>query len=153
VKKLVPGSVPIRELVVSIPAPRGNHCQNEEATRTEQFAISAGIALADLLRHMCEVELDRPTATRLEVDEQRPALRVEQVAHVWLSMQQLLAGGARADLTCLASQRVAEKLPSRVFEPWSSIRARNELLSSGDSVREVRHSQIDRRHTCMQPLE
>src|SRR5262249_8210479 len=104
-------------------------------------------------RHMCEVELDRPTAARLEVDKQRPALRVEQVARVWLSMQQLLAGGARADLMCLASQRAAEKLPSRVFEPWRSVRARNGLLSSRESVREVRTSQIAPRHTGMQPLE
>jgi len=65
--------------------------------------ISAGIALADLFRHMSEVELDRPTATRLEIYEQRPALRVEQVARVWLSMQELLARGALTDLTSLAS--------------------------------------------------
>jgi hypothetical protein len=52
---------------------------------------------------MGEVELDRPTATRLEIYEQRPALRVEQVACVWLSMQQLLGGGTVTDLTSLAS--------------------------------------------------
>ena len=75
-----------------IPAPRGDHCQNEEAARAKQFLVSAGIALADLFRRMSEVELDRPTATRLEIYEQRPALRVEQVARVWLSMQQLLGG-------------------------------------------------------------
>jgi hypothetical protein len=65
--------------------------------------VSAGIALADLFRHMSEVELDRSAATRLEIYEQRPALRVEQVARVWLSMQQLLARGALTDHTCLDS--------------------------------------------------
>ena len=75
-----------------IPAPRGDHCQNEQAARAKQFLISAGIALAHLFRHMSEVELDRPTATRLEIYEQRPALRVEQVARMWLSVQQLLGG-------------------------------------------------------------
>jgi len=54
---------------------------------------------------MSEVELDRPTATRLEIDEQRPAPRVEQVARVWLSMQQLLGGGALADRTSLVRPR------------------------------------------------
>jgi hypothetical protein len=52
---------------------------------------------------MSEVELDRPTATRLEIYEQRPALRVEQVARVWLSMKELLARGALTDLKALAS--------------------------------------------------
>ena len=63
----------------------------------KQLLISAGIALADLFRHMSEVELNRPTATRLEIDEQRPTLRVEQDARVWLSMQQLLGGRALTD--------------------------------------------------------
>ena len=75
-----------------IPAPRGDHCQNEEAACAKQLLISAGIALADLFRHMGQVELDRPAATRLEIYEQRPALRVEQVARMWLSVQQLLGG-------------------------------------------------------------
>jgi hypothetical protein len=90
-------------LVVEIPAPRGDHCQNEEAARAKQFSIGAGIALADLFGHMSEVELDRPTATRLEIYEQRSAPRVEQVARVRLSMQELLARGVLNDLTSLAS--------------------------------------------------
>jgi hypothetical protein len=102
-KKLSPGSFPIRKLVVSIPAPRGDHCQDEKAACTQQFLIGAGVALADLFRHMSEVELDRPTATRLKIYEQRPAPRVEQVPRVWLSVQQLLDGRALADRTCLAS--------------------------------------------------
>jgi hypothetical protein len=52
---------------------------------------------------MSEIEFDRPSATRLEVDEERPALRLEQVARVRLSMEQLLAGTTLADLTSLAS--------------------------------------------------
>jgi hypothetical protein len=102
-KKLLPCSFPIRELVVSIRAPCGDHRQNEEAAGAKQFLIRAGIAIADLLRHMSEVELDRPAATRLEINEQGPALRVKQIARMWLSMQQLLGGGALADLTSLTS--------------------------------------------------
>jgi DNA-binding GntR family transcriptional regulator len=78
--------VPVGELVIWIPAPRSDHCQNESAALAKQFLIRAGIALAYVFRHMSEVELDRPTATRLEIDEQRPALRVEQVARVRLAM-------------------------------------------------------------------
>jgi hypothetical protein len=90
-------------LVVSIPAPCGDHRQNEEAAGAKQFLIRARIAIADLLRHMSEVELDRPAATRLEINEQGSAIRVKQVARMWLSMQQLLGGGALADLISLTS--------------------------------------------------
>jgi hypothetical protein len=88
----LPCSFPVRELVVWIPTPRGDHGQNEEAARAQQFLVSAGIALADLFRGMSEVELERPTATRLEIYEQRPVPRAEQVARVWLSMKKLLGG-------------------------------------------------------------
>jgi len=98
-EKLLTCSFPVRELVVEIGAPGGDHGQNDEAARAKQFLISVGIALADLVRHMSEVELDRPTAARLEIYEQRSAVRVEQVARVWLSVQQLLGGGALTDLT------------------------------------------------------
>jgi hypothetical protein len=46
---------------------------------------------------MGEVEFDRPTATRLEVDEKQPILRAEHVAWVGLTVQDLLGRAAVAD--------------------------------------------------------
>jgi hypothetical protein len=53
--------------------------------------IETRIVLVDLFRRMGKVEFDRPATTRLEVYEQQAVLRAEQVARVWLAMQQLLA--------------------------------------------------------------
>jgi hypothetical protein len=39
---------------------------------------------------MRDVEFDGPATTRLEVYEQQPVVRSEQVAWVWLAVQQLL---------------------------------------------------------------
>ena len=119
-----PCSSTVRELVVSIPAPRCDHRKNEDPALAEQFLISVRIVLADLFGHMGEVELDRPAATRLEVYEQQPVLRAEHVAWVRLAVQQLLGGAAVADRSPQASQRVAEKLPVRVSERRSVVAAR-----------------------------
>jgi hypothetical protein len=43
--------------------------------------------LTDFFGRMGEVEFDGPTATRLEVSEQRPVLRGEHVARVRLAVQ------------------------------------------------------------------
>ena len=56
----------------------------------EQVATDARVALADLFGHVGKVELDRSTATRLEVDEQQPVPGGEHVARVRLAVQQLL---------------------------------------------------------------
>jgi len=96
-------SLPVRELVAWIPAPRCDHGKNEDPALAEQFLINARIALADRLGHVCEVEFDWPTAARLEVYEQRPVLRAEHVARVWLAVQQLFRGAAVADRSSAAS--------------------------------------------------
>src|SRR6202046_1637150 len=57
---------PVRELVASIPAPRCDHCQHEDPALAQQVLIDTRIVRADFLWRMGEVELDRPTATRLE---------------------------------------------------------------------------------------
>jgi hypothetical protein len=93
----------IRELVVSIPAPRCDHGEHEDAALPEQLMVNIRIALADLFGHVGEVELDRPTATRLEVYEQRAGFRAEQVAWVRFAVQQLLCGAAVADRSPQAS--------------------------------------------------
>ena len=102
---------------------------------------------------MGEVELDRPTTTGFEVDEQRPAPRAEHVARVRLAVQQLLFGAAVAACSSQASQRVAEELPVRVGERRSEVAARNELLRLRDPIREVRRRDIELPHAGMQPLE
>jgi len=46
---------------------------------------------------MGQIELDRPSAACLEVDEQRPPVGTEQVARVRLAVQQLLDAAVLAD--------------------------------------------------------
>src|SRR2546423_14612855 len=70
-----PRSLPIRELITRIPAPRRDHGKNEEPTFAEQLLIGARIERADLFGHMGEVELDGPVATGFEIDEKQPILR------------------------------------------------------------------------------
>jgi hypothetical protein len=94
---------PVRELVVSIPAPRCDHRMHEDPALAKKVLISSRIVLADFFGRMGEVELDRPTATRLEVYEQQPVLRAEHVAWVRLAVQQLLGGAAVADRSSQAS--------------------------------------------------
>ena len=94
---------PVRELVVSIPAPRCDHGKHEDPALAEQLMVNIRIALADLFGHMGEVEFDRPTATRLEVYEQRAGFRAEHVAWVRFAVQQLLGGAAVADRSPQAS--------------------------------------------------
>jgi hypothetical protein len=74
-------------LVARIPAPRGDHGKNKDSALTEQFFIGVRIALADVFGDMGEVELDGPTAARLEIDEQQSGFCAEQVAWVRLAVQ------------------------------------------------------------------
>ena len=62
------GSVPtpVRKLVVHVPAPDRDHREDETSTLLEKNLVEARIALADLVRHMGNVELDGPAAARLE---------------------------------------------------------------------------------------
>ena len=61
---------PIGELVASIPAPCGDHRQHEEPARAQHVVINPWIVVADIFGRMGKVEFDRPTATRLQVDEE-----------------------------------------------------------------------------------
>ena len=150
----VPSSAPVRELVASIPAPRGDHRQHEDPALAQQVLIDARIVLADFFGRMGEVEFDRPTATRLEVDEQRPVLRGEHVARVRLAVQQLLGAAALADRPSQASVTCCRAAPGprrrapasgrgspRVVEPRST---RSVKCGAGTS---------SLAHAGMQPLE
>ncbi len=83
--------VPVWKLVASLPAPRCDHREHEDPALAQQLSIDTPIVLADCFGRMGEVEFDRPTAARLEVDEERPVLRGEHVPRVRLAVQELLA--------------------------------------------------------------
>src|ERR1700760_1256242 len=144
---------PVRELVVPVPAPRGDHGQDEDPALAQQLLIDARVVLADLFGGMGEVEFDRPPATRLEIYEQRPVLRGEHVARVRLAVQQLLGTAVLADHSSQVSQRVAEELPVRAGEGRSAVAARDELLSLLDPIGEMRRRDIELAHARVQPLE
>src|SRR5215469_12150995 len=93
-------SLPIRELVARIPAPRGDHGKNKGSALAQQVLISVGIALAHIFGDMGEVELDRSTATRLEIDEQQPGLRAEHIAWVRLAVSTRYCASSTRSVKC-----------------------------------------------------
>ena len=97
--------VPIRELIAGVPSPCSDHRKNKPPTLLEQDLIDIGIVGADLVRHVRKIEFDWPTATRFEVDEERAALRAEEVAWMGFAVQQLLGSAAAVDLASHALQR------------------------------------------------
>ena len=107
-------SLPIRELVAQVPAPGGYHGENNGSALAQQVLISVGMSLAHIFGDMGDVELDRSTATRLEIDEQQSGLRAEHVAWVRLAVQQLLGSATVDDRLSSAPKRSDEKLPVRV---------------------------------------
>ena len=115
--------------------------------------IDVRIALADVFGYMGEVKFDRPTTTGLEVDEQWPVLRAEQVAWVWLAVQQLLGGAAVIDCSPQAAQRGAQKFLVRVGKRGSIVGTRDELLRLRDPIREMRRRDIQVPQAGMKPLK
>jgi hypothetical protein len=97
------------------------------------------------------VKLDRPTATRPEVYEERPSPRTEQVARMRLAVQQLLASAPAADRATQSAERVAEEFPVGTEQRWSPLSVANLSLRTGDSVGEVRRSQIGLAQGGVQP--
>jgi hypothetical protein len=87
-------SVPIRELIADVPAPGGDHRKNEPSTLCEKDVVEVRIVRADLVRHVRDVELDGPSAARLEVDEQQAGVGAQHVAGMRFAVQQLLGGAA-----------------------------------------------------------
>src|SRR5436305_559441 len=70
----------VRKLIVRLPTPCGDHGEDELPTVTQKRVIDARVVLADRLGDVGEIELDRPAAARLEVDEQRSIRGAEHVA-------------------------------------------------------------------------
>src|SRR6516225_4360819 len=92
---------------------------------------------------MGNVKLDRPTAARLEVYEERPSPRTEQVARMRLAVQQLLASAPAADRAAQSAERDAEEFPVGTEQCWSPFSVADLCLRTGDSIGEVRRLQID----------
>ncbi|HKG57614.1 MAG TPA: hypothetical protein VKA85_10235 [Candidatus Limnocylindrales bacterium] len=140
-------------MVVSIPPPRCDHGKHEDAALAQQLIVNMRIPPADIFGNMGEVEFDRPTAARLEVQEQRPGFRAKHVARVRFAVQELLDPATFADRSSQASQRGAEKRPVRVGQGRSAVGARNELLSLDNAIGKVRCRKIDRTHPGVEPRE
>ena len=115
--------------------------------------IGTRVALAHVLGRVGQVELDRATATRLEVDEQQPVLRAEDVPWMWLAVQQLLGRAAVADRLSQVSEGACQELSVRVGERRREVSARNEPLGVRDSIGEMRCRDVERSHPLVQPLE
>jgi hypothetical protein len=140
-------------LVAAIPTPRRDHGQHQRPALAKQVEISERIVLAHLVGHMGDIELDWPTATRLQVCEQQPVLRPEQIARVRFAMQELLGGATLTDRPPQLSQRVDQKLSICIPELRSVGAVANQPLRLRDSIREVRRREIDLPHASVQPLE
>ena len=67
--------------------PRCGHRKTEPSAFAQQTLIGSRIGLAHFLRCVGDLELDRPTAKRLEVYEQQTFLCPGQVAWMRLTMQ------------------------------------------------------------------
>ncbi len=109
----------------------------------EQVWKSARILHTHVFGHVCEVELDWSATTRLEVYEHQPLIRPEHVARMWLAVQELLWGAARADRLAPASQSVGEKLTVGVNHLRSLLTTSDQPLGLGDSICEMRRRQVD----------
>ena len=113
--------------------------------------VHARIMLANFFGGMGNVKLDRPTAARLEVYEERPSARTEQVARMRLAVQQLLASAPATDRATQPAERVAEEFPVGTEQRWSPLPVANLSLRIGDSIGEVRRVQIGLAEGGMQP--
>lgn len=69
IEEVAQRSLPVRELITGITAVLCHHRQDEPLAISEQRLIDIRIVLADRCWHVGEVELDRSTAARLQVDE------------------------------------------------------------------------------------
>ncbi|HUZ02076.1 MAG TPA: hypothetical protein VMU89_17150 [Thermomicrobiaceae bacterium] len=115
--------------------------------------INIWVVCAHRFRHIGDVKLDRPTATRLQVCEQQPGLRPEYIARVWLAVEQLLGGAALTDRPRHLSQRSAQQLAVRIPKIRGLGTVIDQPLRLRDAIREVGRHAIDLPHTRVQPLK
>src|SRR5205823_5003604 len=84
--------------------------------------------------HVREVELDRPAATRLEVDEPKPAPCVEEIAGVRLAVQHLLGRPTVGDSPNADSQCVHENLAVLIGQRRSAVGISHQRSSRAASL-------------------
>jgi hypothetical protein len=102
---------------------------------------------------MGDIELDGPTAASLQVCEQQPGLRPEQVARVRLAVEELLGRVPLTDRPRQLSQRGAQKLAVRIPKIGGPGAAPDQRLRLRDAIREVGRNDIDVSHAGVQPLK
>lgn len=145
--------LPVRELIIGIPAPRGDHYESEPSAVVEQLWIDVRIARADHFGSMGKVELDRSSATRLEVYEDQAVTSIEQVAWVRLAVDQLLDRTSIGDRSSQGPQRANQKFSVRLGEPRCAVGADKEFFGFRDTVHKVRAPDIEGPHPGVESPE
>ena len=146
-------SASIRKLIADVPSPGSDHGEDEPPTLLEQDLIEIRVVRADLDRRVRNVKLDRPTATGLEVDEERAVGCAEDVAWMRFAVQQLLLGAAVVNLLPRALQRAEEEMPVGLTQCGGLVSARNQAHSLGGSFREGRRRSCDGSHVQVQAMQ
>jgi hypothetical protein len=115
--------------------------------------IDIGVVPADLVRHVRNIEFDRPTATRFEVDEPQAVLGAEEVAWMRFAVQQLLGSSTAVDLSTRAVQRADEEMTIDLSERGGCVSVRDQPLSPCGAIHEVRRRDLDPSHPRVQAME
>jgi hypothetical protein len=102
---------------------------------------------------MGDVEFDRPTAASLQVCEQQPVLRLEQIARVRLAVEELLRGVPLTNRPRQLPQCVAQKLAVRIPKIRGLGAVADQRLRLRDAIREVGRNEIPFPHATVQTLK
>jgi hypothetical protein len=102
---------------------------------------------------MGDVEFDRPTAASLQVCEQQPVLRLEQIARVRLAVEELLRGVPLTNRPRQLPQCVAQKLAVRIPKIRGLGAVADQRLRLRDAIREVGRNEIPFPHASVQTLK
>jgi hypothetical protein len=102
---------------------------------------------------VCNIEFNRPNATRFEVDEDQTTRGPEQVSRMRFSVQQLLGGHAVPNCLTRAAERAQEELPVALNQRGGVVPIRNQTLSRRGSFRKMRRFDRDAPHPGMQAPE
>jgi hypothetical protein len=143
----------VRKLIIRLPTPGGDHGQDELSTFAEQRLIDTRVVIADRRGNVREVELDRPAAARLEVDEQGSDPGAEEVAGMGLAVKRLFVRSAPADQSAHPTKTIEEHRPVPVSELGREPPIHEQSRRVLNPIREVRCRKVEPAHTPVQPLE
>lgn len=85
--------------------------------------IDARVVVRDLVGCVGQVELDRPSAASLEVDEKRTGPSREQVARMGFAVQELLGPAARRTRSNVPARKTRSASASSGVRSWSATSA------------------------------